>query len=124
MEQELKPTQVKDAEGELWTCRMDTATFSEASRALGITIAEISNPERMNIGVTIELLWFCLKRGAAARGITKAEFYEKRFPLHMIGDAIAAVGAAISEAFNGPETEQKSNPTRAAEEAVESGQNP
>lgn len=88
----------KDALGVEWHPTLRALALIKICRTGQITIANLMD-KNVNVGDLIEALWYACEVEAEQRKITREDFLGERLGMKEVPEAIAALWAAIREAF-------------------------
>lgn len=113
---EHDPCTFTDAEGSPWRVRFGTWDLIEGFRQLDICLGDLNDPERINAGAFVGLVWYGCRREAKRRAVSKTEFHDKLLTPDRMLDGAAAAMAALQEALPGDEEADETTGTEASPE--------
>ena len=111
------PCQFTDAAGEAWVIRLDSLALQEGFRMLDVSMEDLQDFQKMNVGSMIGMVWYGVQDLARARKITREQFWKERVPPALWGVALDALAGALAEAFPDADVE-KGDPAPLAEGAT------
>lgn len=93
-----------------WQPELTSPALIGAAREYGISVADLIDAEKINIGALAGLLWYSCKEQADKRGISQDEFFGSRVPPSlMMGKALETLFESIQQSMPAEEGEGEEN---------------